>query len=58
MVESLGVKIMGQANKGNFFAGGYDRRPNQVESVDGVLLLQLQESSCLQFLIGSGISVT
>lgn len=44
MVESLWVKITGQANKGNFFVGGYNRLPNQVECVDEVLLLQLQES--------------
>lgn len=54
MVESLWVKIMGQANKGNFFVGSYDRLPNQAESVDEVLLLQLQESSCLQSLIRLG----
>lgn len=54
MVYSLWVKITSQANKGNFFVGGYSRLPNQEEPVDEVLLLQLRESSCLQSLIWLG----
>jgi len=43
-VESLWVKVRGQANKGNLMADVYYRPPNQVEPVDK-FLLQLWEAS-------------
>ncbi|GAB0182842.1 hypothetical protein GRJ2_000749500 [Grus japonensis] len=50
LVESLWVKIMGQATKGSLVVGVYYRLPDKEDDVDK-LLLQLQEAPCSQALI-------
>ncbi|KAK4815971.1 hypothetical protein QYF61_010839 [Mycteria americana] len=49
-VESLWVKIIDQANKGNFVVDAYYRPPDQEEDADEEFLLQLQKASCLHAL--------
>lgn len=50
-VESLWVRMRGQANKGNLMVGVYYKPPDQGEDVDKMFLLQLQNASCLQAVI-------